>query len=113
VKQFVAIVFSLLLIVAPTFAGRVTVGSDAPPAKPDCCGGECDCHCCVAQSDAPASVPVELAWPGFSQQGFVLLPAALVVVLAQDLLVISPADFSSAQFPGSVPPFLRHRTLLL
>jgi hypothetical protein len=112
VKQLAAIVFSLLLIVAQTFAVAAPMSSGASVVKRSCCGN--DCQCCVSQSGAPATAPVESTAPAAAQNQLLFPPVALMCfTLPVPVDVFSPA-FAAPQFrSASVPLFQRDCTFLI
>jgi hypothetical protein len=77
VKQLVAIIFSLLIIVAQTFAVAVPVSSRSCAPKAGCCGESCTCH--VDQGGGSPAPPVESTAPTGAFSQFMLLPAGRVL----------------------------------
>jgi hypothetical protein len=110
-KQLVAIVFSLLLIVTRTFAVVVPVSSGVTEAQPGCCCDEC--KCCVSESGAPATPPVESTAPVTAQNQFALPPAAVALfALAAPTDDFSPAS-ALAEFRAAVLPIFQRNCALL
>ena len=110
-KQLAAIAFSLLLIVAQTFAVAVPVSSKPVAKKPSCCGE--DCHCAMSQSGTPSAPPAESAPPAAVQNQFVFPPATvLAFVLFAAPAEISPAS-SAADLHAAAPPLFRRNCSLL
>ena len=111
-KQFAAIVFSLLLIVAQTFAVPAPVSSGVAVAKPACCGE--DCQCSVSQSGAPAAPPVESTAPAAAQNQFVLPPVATVIFTLAAPVENSFSSSDRAELRAAATPiFLRNCSLLI
>jgi hypothetical protein len=91
VKQLVAILFSLLLIVAQTLAVALSVSSGPCVAKAGCCccGGE-NCQCHVGQGGDSPVPPVESTVPSSAFLNFMLFPAG--PVLFEIALAASPSS---------------------
>jgi hypothetical protein len=111
VKQLVAIAFSLLLIVAQTFAVQVPVSSGVSVAKRSCCGDDCCCY--VGLPVTPLASPVESAAPAAVQYQFVFSPVAIVIFT----LAAPAGSLASASSSDScvvvLPLFRRNCTLLI
>jgi hypothetical protein len=111
VKTLAAIAFSLLLIVAQTFAVTVPVSSGVSMEPVAGCG--CGCSCCVGADDGPtAPAPEAAPVPAHQQLSFLPIPALL---LMRD---VTPEHISSLannpQFrTGSQSLFLRNCALLI
>ena len=110
-KQFSAIVFSLLLIVAQTFAVNGSVsGGDAASAK--CCASPA--CCCVSQSDAPSAPPVESTAPAAAQNQFIVpLVAVTLFTLAAPENTFSSASVPAELRPATAPIFTRNCSFLI
>lgn len=101
-KQLTAIAFSLLLIVAQTFAVAAPVSGAVAVAKPSCCCE--DCRCCVGESSAPSVPLVPSTAPVAAQNQFVFPPVAVVILTlaAQGDEFFPPsarAEFRAAALP--------------
>jgi hypothetical protein len=111
VKTLAAIAFSLLLIVAQTFAVLVPVSGGVSVGPAAGCG--CGCGCCVGADDAPMTpAPEAVPLPPHPQLTFLPIP---VLLLMRD---VTPAQiYSLANNPqfrsGSQPRFLRNCALLI
>ena len=111
-KKTAAIAFSLLLIVAQTFAVAAPVGSGAPVAKRSCCGN--DCRCCFGESGAPVAPPVESTTPAAAQNQFILpLDAVALFTLAAPATEVSSASVPAEFRPASAPIFTRNCSFLI
>ena len=88
-RQVAAMVISLLLIAAGTFAVPVSVSGGSTAKRAGCCSD--DCRCCVRQSGAPATAPIQATAPVVVQQ-LVTLPttAAANVWFAPPPHLMSP-----------------------
>jgi hypothetical protein len=112
VKKFVTIVFSLLLIVAQTFAVALPVSSSAPVTKRSCCGDECTC--CFSQSSSSTAPVAATTAPAPAQNQFSLPPNAVVIFTVGALGVECSSALASADFrPASVPLFQRNCLFLI
>jgi hypothetical protein len=112
VKKFVAILFSLLLIVAQTFAVARPVSSSAPVTKPSCCGD--DCSCCVSQSRPSPAPSATMPAPAPAHNLFSLPPATIALFKVGPLGVESSPASASAQFrPAAVLIFQRNCLFLI
>ena len=110
-KQLAAIAFSLLLIVAQTFAVAVPVSSKPVAKKPSCCGE--DCHCSLSQSGRPSAPPAESAAPAAVQNQFVFLPVTTVAfLLAAPASKVSSVP-AAADLQAAAPPLFRRNCSLL
>ena len=110
-KQLAAIAFSLLLIVAQTFAVTATVSSGVSVARPDCC--DVTCHCCVSQSSAPSVPPIESATPVAVQNQFALMPVAVVPFALAALVDKIPPASASTEFRAATSPIFQRNCSLL
>jgi hypothetical protein len=111
VKRSFAIVFSLLLIAAQTFAVPGPVSSTGTIADTGCCCD--DCRCCVGESRTPAAPPVEATVPAAAQNQFVLPPATdAILTLAAPVNESSPASVHP-EFRAATPPLFQRNCALL
>jgi len=112
VKQLAVIAFSLLLIVAQTFAVQAPVSSGEAAAKPCCC---CEgCYCCVGESSAPSVPLVPSTPPVAAHNQFVLPPVAVVILtLAAPADDFSPASASAEFRAAALPLFQRNCAFLI
>jgi hypothetical protein len=113
VKQLATIIFSLLLIVAQTFAVVAPVSSGVTLAKASCCGGECqDCKCCVSESSGPVT-PLQSPAPAPAQNQFVFpFVAVAIFTLATPTDELSPASVH-AEFRAATPPLFQRNCVFL
>ena len=110
-KTLAGIAFSLLLIVAQTFAVTVPVSSGVSMEPAAGCG--CGCGCCVGADDAP-SAPAPEAVPLLPHQQLSVLPIpALLVVRATTPEPISSLANNSPFRAGSQSLFQRNCVLLI
>ena len=111
-KQLTAIAFSLLLIVAQTFAVAAPMSGAVAVAKPSCCCE--DCRCCVGESNAPSVPLVPSTAPVAAQNQFVLPPAAVVMfTLGVPADEFSPASTNAEFRAAALPLFQRNCVFLI
>jgi hypothetical protein len=111
VKTLAAIAFSLLLIVAQTFAVTVPVSSGVSMDTAAGCG--CGCGCCLSAEDLPLTpAPEAIPVPAHQQLSFVPLPVFLLVRDTTPEQISGAAN--EARFrAGSQPLFQRNCVLLI
>jgi len=111
VKRLTAILFSLLLIVAQTFAVVTPVSGKPAVMKSNCCGDVCCCS--VNQPSAPSVPLTEPTAPTVAQNQFVFPPSAFVAfLLAVPVSNLSPAP-AAADLHAAAPPLFRRNCSLL
>jgi len=113
VKHAFAILFSLLLIAAQTFAVAVPVSRGLTVVKSDCCESCLHCACCVTESEgAPVSAP-QSTLPVRGGGQFVFLPRAPVLFGLPSVCADRTCPFLDASLTAVQPPIFQRNCVLL
>jgi hypothetical protein len=111
-KKSIAILFSLLLIVAQTVVVAAPVSSSASAMKRTCCGE--DCRCCVGQSSAPVRLPIETSLPVAAQSQFIFIRSAVVILtLAVPVAAQACVSTRAVLHRAELPIFQRNCAFLI
>jgi len=113
VKPAFAILFSLLLIAAQTFAVAVPVSRGLTVVKSDCCESCVHCACCVTESEgAPVSAP-QSTLPVRGGGQFVFVPSAQILFEVPSACADKNSPFHDASLTAVQPPIFQRNCVLL
>ena len=112
-KQLTAILFSLLLIAAQTFAVAGPVSGGLTVARSGCCESCVHCACCVTESEgAPVSAPQSTP-PVRGGCQFLFVPSAQVLFELSSACADKIFAFSDASLTAVQPPIFQRNCVLL